>query len=80
MKTAISIPDALFVQAEEIARRHGKSRSQVYQEAIAEYVARRDPAAVTAAYDAVADALGDAAGADPWLRATAGAALGRSEW
>ncbi len=51
MKTAVSIPDKLFERAEELAQRLGKSRSQVYREALAEYVARREPAAVTVALD-----------------------------
>jgi metal-responsive CopG/Arc/MetJ family transcriptional regulator len=36
MKTAISIPDELFNRAEEMARKTGKSRSQLYQEALSE--------------------------------------------
>ncbi|MGI8661404.1 MAG: ribbon-helix-helix protein, CopG family [Thermoleophilaceae bacterium] len=43
MKTAVSIPDALFAEADELARRVGRSRSQVYRETLAEYVARRRP-------------------------------------
>ena len=40
MKTAISIPDKLFNEAECLAKRLQKSRSQLYSEAIAEYTAR----------------------------------------
>lgn len=35
MKTAISLPDDLFVRADELAARRGVSRSQLYAEAIA---------------------------------------------
>lgn len=38
MKTAISVPDGLFERADRLAHRLGKSRSQVYREALAEYL------------------------------------------
>ena len=79
MKTAVSIPDALFAQVEELAQRLGKSRSQVYREALAEYVARREPGAVTAALNQVADDVARD-GVDEWLAAAAHGTLGRSEW
>lgn len=44
MNTAVSIPDELFRRADELAARLGKSRSEVYREALADYLARRDPA------------------------------------
>jgi predicted transcriptional regulator len=78
MKTAVSIPDELFRRAEELAQRLGKSRSQVYREALAEYLTRRDPAAVTAALDAVAEELGP--DVDGWLAEAGRTALERSEW
>ena len=42
MKTAVSLPDDLFADAERIARRLKKPRSRLYSEAIREYVARHD--------------------------------------
>ena len=57
MKTAISLPDDLFERAERLGRRLAKSRSQLYREAVAEYLARHDPDAVTVAMDRVADRL-----------------------
>lgn len=78
MKTAISIPDDLFREADELAARLGKSRSQMYREALTEYMSRRDPHAVTAALDDVVSAIGDAV--DGWSSAAASAALERSEW
>ncbi len=47
MKTAISVPDGIFKKAERLARRLRKSRSQLYSEAVAEYVLRHDPDAIT---------------------------------
>jgi predicted transcriptional regulator len=52
MKTAISIPEAIFRRAERLARRLKKSRSQLYSEAVAEYVQRRDPDELRQAVDA----------------------------
>jgi metal-responsive CopG/Arc/MetJ family transcriptional regulator len=38
MKTAISIPDSIFQAAEGLATRLGKSRSELFTEAIEEYI------------------------------------------
>jgi hypothetical protein len=38
MKTAISIPDAVFEEAERVAKRRGLSRSELYTRAILSYV------------------------------------------
>lgn len=40
MKTAISLPDALFTSGDALAKRLGLSRSEVYARALAEYVAK----------------------------------------
>ncbi len=78
MKTAISLPDELFIQADELARRTGKSRSQVFREALYEYLLRRDPRAVTRAMDeAIAQIDGTP---DPWVEEAGRQALERSEW
>ena len=53
MKTAISIPDDVFDEAESLARRTKQSRSQLYSRAVREYVARHSADEVTAALDAV---------------------------
>jgi predicted transcriptional regulator len=78
MKTAISIPDDLFHQADALASRLGKSRSEVYRDALADYVARREPGAVTRALDEIAEEMaadGAAFGAEAARRT-----LERSEW
>jgi metal-responsive CopG/Arc/MetJ family transcriptional regulator len=78
MKTAVSIPDDLFRRADEYASRAGKSRSELYREALADYLARRDPQAVTAALNSVADEMSrDRAG---FIGEAARRALERSEW
>jgi len=53
MKTAISIPDHLFNDAERLIARFKTSRSELYSRAIAEFVARHDEDAVTQALDKV---------------------------
>lgn len=53
MKTAISIPDDVFAEAERLARVLKKSRSQLYSHAVREYVARHSADRVTEALDRV---------------------------
>ena len=47
MKTAVSIPDDVFEEAEPLARRTRKSRSQLFCEALREHVARHSTEDVT---------------------------------
>ena len=77
MKTAISIPDDVFAEAERLARRLKTSRSELYSRALREYVARHGSERVTEALDKLCEAL-------PSEKAFAGAAarrtLRRSPW
>jgi metal-responsive CopG/Arc/MetJ family transcriptional regulator len=57
MKTAISLPERVFKEAERFARKQKKSRSQLYAEAIAEYLARHAPNDITEAMNTVCDHL-----------------------
>jgi metal-responsive CopG/Arc/MetJ family transcriptional regulator len=66
MKTAISIPDDVFREADKLAKRLKKSRSQLYSEAVAEYTARYDEDEITASINRVLD---DPEAADPELDA-----------
>ena len=59
MKTAVSIPDDVFEGAERLARRTKKSRSQLFSDALREYVARHTPEEVTDAMNRVCDELGN---------------------
>lgn len=38
MKTAISIPDSLFTEAEKLAKRLGMNRSQLYSRAVKNFI------------------------------------------
>lgn len=51
MKTAISIPDALFSAADALAARLGVSRSALYATAVAEFLAKFHEDEVTARLD-----------------------------
>ena len=53
MKVAISIPDPVFRSAELLARQLKKSRSQLYAEAVAQFVAARNAKSVTRKLDEV---------------------------
>ncbi|HYA67383.1 MAG TPA: hypothetical protein VED63_01510 [Acidimicrobiales bacterium] len=57
MKTAISLPDDVFRDAELLAKRLKKSRSKLYMEAVAEYLARHEPEAITDALNQLARRL-----------------------
>lgn len=53
MKVAVSIPEPIFDAAERLARERRVPRSQVFAEALEEYIAKKDPARVTAKLDEV---------------------------
>jgi metal-responsive CopG/Arc/MetJ family transcriptional regulator len=78
MKTAISIPDSVFAEAEDLAHRLEKSRSQLYSEAVAEYLARHDADEVTEAMNQVIDVVGSSS--DRALAASTRRLLERVEW
>ena len=78
MKTAISLPDAVFLAAERQAKRAQKSRSQLYADALSEYLSRHAPDEVTEAMNQVVDQLPPAR--DAFGRTAAHSVLERSEW
>lgn len=78
MKTAISIPDSVYTEAERLAQHLGKSRSQLYSEAVAEYVARHDTEILTEAMDKVCDAVDTHL--DPAFSSVTRRVLEQSEW
>lgn len=78
MKTAISIPDVLFREAERLARLFRTSRSQLYSNAVREYLERHDPDEITESMNRVVDELGDAQ--DPFVEEAAQRVLEESDW
>jgi metal-responsive CopG/Arc/MetJ family transcriptional regulator len=79
MKTAISIPDDLFREADRLAAELKQSRSQLYSRAVREYVARHSADRVTAALDAVYAGENDESELE-FLRIAAQRTLEHSEW
>jgi len=53
MKTAISIPDKVFRSADALAKRLGITRSELYANAITEFLSKHQSRHVTARLDAV---------------------------
>lgn len=53
MKVAISLPDPVFVAAEQLAKQRKVSRSELYVAALTEYLAANSPDAVTAKLNAL---------------------------
>jgi len=51
VKTAISIPDALFKRAERFAQKRALSRSQLYATALEEHLARYSDREIIKSYD-----------------------------
>lgn len=47
MKTAISIPDDVYQSAEKLANRLGKSRSQLYTQALSGYISKHKKENIT---------------------------------
>jgi metal-responsive CopG/Arc/MetJ family transcriptional regulator len=58
IKTAISIPDEVFAEAERLVSELKTSRSQLDSRALQEFVARHAPDRLTEAFDRVVDAVG----------------------
>jgi hypothetical protein len=78
MKTAVSIPDDVFQEAEALAHRAKRSRSDLYARALSEYVARHAPDRVTEAMDRVLDDLNERQ--DKFSQRAARRTLERTEW
>jgi len=78
MKTAISIPDAIFEVAEKLANLLGISRSQLYTTAVLEYIREHQ-------HDGVTDKLNEVyakepSGLDPVSQALQYSTLEKGEW
>lgn len=78
MKTAVSIPDPVFDEAEALAKRLGISRSKLYARALGTFVANHAPDQLTSAMNAAMDAVGGAP--DAFVTAGARRVFKRSEW
>lgn len=78
MKTAISLPDALFKSGDTLAKRMGVSRSELYARALAEFVAKHKASQFTKRLNAVYAA--EDGRLDPAAVAAQVQALSREPW
>jgi predicted transcriptional regulator len=78
MKTAISIPEEVFRNAEALARQLSISRSQLYSRALREYVSRHAPDRVTETLDRLCGELDEET--DRFVAAASRRILERTEW
>lgn len=78
MKTAVSIPDAVFRAADQLAKRKGWSRSELYARAVEALVRAEDDADVTARLNRVYER--EPSRLDPDLAAAAARALSDERW
>lgn len=78
MKTAISIPDHVYAEVERLTRQLKKSRSELYTDALREYLARHDPDTVTQTLNRLCEELDGRA--DPAISAAGRRLLERMEW
>ena len=80
MKTAISIPDPIFEEAERLAKERGVSRSELYAEAVAEYVKDQRFAGVRERLDAVYEAAPQESELDPLVVRAQAASIPKEDW
>jgi metal-responsive CopG/Arc/MetJ family transcriptional regulator len=80
VKTAISIPDHVFEAAEQLARRLGKSRSELYSAAIANYLDQHRQEGVTERLNEVYGPHQEQAELDSVLATLQAHSISEEEW
>jgi hypothetical protein len=80
MKTAISIPDSLFLAAEKLAKRLGVSRSELYQRAVTSYIEAHRDEGVTDSLDLLYGSGDVSSSLDPVLENLQGASIAKEDW
>lgn len=78
MKTAISIPDPIFEQAEETAKELQMSRSELYTTALREFLNEKQSAHITERLNQVYEA--ESSSLDPALGHLQASSLPAEEW
>lgn len=78
MKTAISLPDTLFQRSEQVARQLRISRSQLFAQALQEYLDKLDPDRITRAFNEVY--ASEPSELDPGLLRLQTLSLSQGEW
>jgi hypothetical protein len=80
VKTAISIPDAIFEEAEQLAKLRGWSRSELYANAVTAYVKSERFSGVRERLDAVYGDHGDDSALDPLFEKAQTRSLPKEKW
>ena len=80
MKTAVSLPDPLFEAADRLAKQLGKSRSQLYAEAVREYLDKHREEDITQRLNEIYEAQPELAELDPVLDTLQLEVLRREKW
>jgi len=80
VKTAISIPDAIFEEAERLAKIRGWSRSKLYANAVSAYVNSERLLGVREKLDAVYGQNTDDSTMDPLLANAQARSLVKEKW
>jgi metal-responsive CopG/Arc/MetJ family transcriptional regulator len=78
MKTAISIPDPLFKAAEKLARQRKISRSELYSQALSEFLSKHERERIKAQISAVAEEVDTSL--DPALIHSQAKVLSKDRW
>lgn len=78
MKVTVSVPDPIFAAAERLTRVRGIARSQLFTQALVEFISRHTPEAVTAKLNGVY-ATAESRLDEPLLRVQLGR-LDREAW
>lgn len=80
MKTAISIPDDVFLAAEQLVKRVGSSRSELYTTALVAYLKDHQHQGVTERLNAVYAQAEEASELDPVYHAFQILSVSREDW
>ena len=80
MKTAISLPDPLFLAADRLAKRMGLSRSELFQRALQAFLQEHEGAGVTESLDKVYGIGSEDALIDPLLEQWQLNSIPKDEW
>jgi predicted transcriptional regulator len=80
MKTAISIPDSLFEEADRLAKLRGWSRSELYANAVTAFVNSERYEGVRERLDSVYGGKGEDSAIDPLLADAQAQSLPRENW
>ena len=80
MKTAISLPDAVFKSAERLAQRLRMSRSELYSKAVKAFLEEHRDDLITSRLNEVYGPEAEGSSLDPGLALLQHRSLGREKW